>query len=880
MAPVVTVGIGRVAEDFRGAADDGEPRHRREGVGRGTRSVRRRPFSHAAAAAGHQSKEKRLRRGAQRARRRVGPEPDTPRRLPGVQPVSPGRAARHLHGSDGLQGGAARRCAAPCGTGNGCRACSTCDRPKRIGRACTALRDVSLLAASATMGSAFEDGGSWMLGARHTYADVIANLIKRNSLPYGFSDAQGHLSRPVFGGAVLSVTGYSGSDGAMVNQASDGLNVSWGNRLIGATLSKMIPEHNVVLGLFPADSASLVQRASLTTFGAAAAMGPASASSISGTTCATCGRRARSRCIRRPVDHSVGYEISAQLHHLFDARADHEHHELPAAGVARPVADAGERLVRRPLARVAVAADRRRRGVRGRRERRRMGRSVPRASRAKYFITQNVAVVAATGAYAQWLHSLLQEDAPVQPLESGSREATAPCRCRARGSRRSARRRGQPPRDNFGWKRSTRSIRTFPKQTRPPMRPAEAARSSSSLRNFVWRRPVAASARHGGRFGWWIAYSYAVSTRLTPAGVAFSPRAGSQARTQRRGDVESAGAKHGERAALPRDRHSVHSGRRRVHARTIRSARQWLRAGHRRRRRAVSPGPDEQRTPPVRESARPEHHARRQREARAVLSVSEHRERVRREQPAFYVFDYNHVQNWRHAGASRRAATDIVRKPPVPAHDPGPRSDWGGCPSRRRCSRRSAPGRAFTRTPLEIRSTTIVVHAVLNALDDDQVVVVQETANGIPSLTSPVDSATVTITGPDGVAMPGVEVPDSAFTRVYHVSLPANHEQLVPGGTYRLQVKLKTGEVITGATTVPDASPVLPPVAMIPFNPATDTFRLSWPRVAGASSYEVRVQSFRGRVRALLPTRALRCRARCNRSRGRTCSSAPGSNTR
>jgi hypothetical protein len=150
-----------------------------------------------------------------------------------------------------------------------------------------------------------------------------------------------------------------------------------------------------------------------------------------------------------------------------------------------------------------------------------------------------------------------------------------------------------------------------------------------------------------------------------------------------------------------------------------------------------------------------------------------------------------------------------------------------------------------TRTPTGVTTSTIVVHAVLNALDDDQVVVVQRTTAGVPQA-SPVDSATVTITGPDGVAMTGVEVADSALARVYRVRLSSFQEQLVPGGTYHLHVHLKTGEDVTGTTTIPNARPSLPPVAMVAFNEATDTLRLSWPAVQGAYSYEVRVQSSAG----------------------------------
>ena len=156
-----------------------------------------------------------------------------------------------------------------------------------------------------------------------------------------------------------------------------------------------------------------------------------------------------------------------------------------------------------------------------------------------------------------------------------------------------------------------------------------------------------------------------------------------------------------------------------------------------------------------------------------------------------------------------------------------------------------ATGACVTRTPTGSTTSTIVVHAVLDALQDDQVVAVQRTMAGVPQA-SPVDSATVTISGPDGIAMTGVEVADSVLTRVYHVTLSTFHEQLMPGGTYHLHVRLKTGEDVTGTTTIPDARPSLPPVAIVPFNEATDTFRLSWPAVQGAASYEVRVQSAAG----------------------------------
>lgn len=139
-------------------------------------------------------------------------------------------------------------------------------------------------------------------------------------------------------------------------------------------------------------------------------------------------------------------------------------------------------------------------------------------------------------------------------------------------------------------------------------------------------------------------------------------------------------------------------------------------------------------------------------------------------------------------------------------------------------------------------TSTIVVHAVLNAAQDDQIVVVQRTSNGVP-FAPPVDGAIVTITGPDGIAMAGVEKQDS-LTRTYHVSLSTY--QLLAGGTYHLRVHLPTGEDITGTTTIPTAQPAAMPTTTTPFNETLDTLRLNWNSVPGASRYEVRVQSKAG----------------------------------
>lgn len=376
--------------------------------------------------------------------------------------------------------------------------------------------DVSLLAGTATVGSAFDGGGSWMVGGRHTYADVIANAVKRNSLPYGFSDFQGHLSRPVFGNAVLSVTAYDGSDGTSLNQNNGGLDVSWGNRVLGATLTRLIPGRKVVLGL-PADSIALVQRISLTTFDAAAVV-------------ATAGFDLRSsvRDVRASgavtlftssFDQSAGYEISAQ-HVLYAMRSPVSSitNFLPQTSLDQsltPVSgwyDALWRATPRLTVNGGVRVD----AVNGAGW---TGLS-PRIS-IKYFVTKDLAVIGATGSYAQWLHSLAQEDAPVQPLEFWVASGRALPVSRA----------WQSSLGVEAWTGPRRQLRieAFYKEYSNLIEVNAAADASAGDNPFVelggtsYGADVLIRQLDNGRFGGWVAYSYSVSDRVTPAGGHFAP---------------------------------------------------------------------------------------------------------------------------------------------------------------------------------------------------------------------------------------------------------------------------------------------------------------------------------------------------------------------
>jgi hypothetical protein len=377
--------------------------------------------------------------------------------------------------------------------------------------------DISLLAASGSAGGAFADGGSWMIGARHTYADVIANLVRRNSLPYGFSDIQAHLTRAVFGGAVLSVTAYSGADGASINPDVSGLSVAWGNHVVGATLTKMMPEPKTLLGLLHVDSMSLLQRASFTTFDAAARL-PSSFFDLESSV-----RDVRAggsvTLYTGPFDQSAGYEVAAEhLKYSMSTPASSITNFLPRASLAQSLTpvSAWYDAFWRATPKVLVDAGARMDAVTG------AGWTgvSPRIS-AKYFVSNDVALVAATGSYAQWLHSLLQDDAPVQPLEfwiaSGS---TVPV--------------SRAWQSSFGveaWTSTTRqvTVEAFYKKYSNLMEtnPGADASAGESLFSPVSGRSYGADVMlrqvDTGPFGGWISYSYAVSERTTAAGVTFNP---------------------------------------------------------------------------------------------------------------------------------------------------------------------------------------------------------------------------------------------------------------------------------------------------------------------------------------------------------------------
>ena len=110
--------------------------------------------------------------------------------------------------------------------------------------------DLSVLAASGRLAGSLGDRGAWSFAARRTYADALAATFSKDHFPYHFLDLHGHATYELPGDWRLSVTGYGGKDvldlnlaslagDSTVSRAGDGTwSVDWGNRVLGAAISK------------------------------------------------------------------------------------------------------------------------------------------------------------------------------------------------------------------------------------------------------------------------------------------------------------------------------------------------------------------------------------------------------------------------------------------------------------------------------------------------------------------------------------------------------------------------------------------------------------------------------------------------------------------
>ena len=277
--------------------------------------------------------------------------------------------------------------------------------------------EVSLLSSSATLGGSAGSGRvSWNVAARRTYADRVIGVLTSEEFPYHFQDAQFHGAALLPGGGTLALTAYAGRDELTPLSdvsSDDKVRFDWGNSLAGLSYSQPLGART-----------TLSQRAWLSTFrthfdadegrtslfdaiadlslagGIRHAAGPHTLGA--GYELSSYDVRYRERVANGVIfDGDFGDEISIDPDTLRPPL-----HQRQTAG-ALYLEDSwrvGERL----LVRGGVRAER-----------------VPQASWSgvsprlslRYWLTKDLALSAAAGRYAQWLHAVRNEDLPLRVFD-------------------------------------------------------------------------------------------------------------------------------------------------------------------------------------------------------------------------------------------------------------------------------------------------------------------------------------------------------------------------------------------------------------------------------------------------------------------------------
>jgi hypothetical protein len=378
----------------------------------------------------------------------------------------------------------------------------------------TGSANVSLLSSLASIGESFDEGrGSWDLGVRRTYADVMSRALGYGSLPYHFQDAQLHARWRLGDGVTLAATAYSASDVIDTATHNDALG-HWGNGMAGATIAKHV-ERPRLFGRPLGDSAALEQRISTTEFDAKLAESP---NPFGLSNSADDRRLAGSLAVfNGSATHLIGYELSRQRFSYsantafglsglvpFDSISQRQH----AASV---YADELWRVKPSLLLEAGARADEF------------DGRSPilsPRAA-VKFWIDSNTALTAATAAYAQAEHSLGREEEPIEPIQMWVGTDRSLPVSRARDYTLGLER----------WLGPSRllHVETFRKQYTDLLLPNETSDPSVSGDEFL----VVGGSSYGAElllrqferdgFGGWVSYAYTISKRVGSDGVAYSP---------------------------------------------------------------------------------------------------------------------------------------------------------------------------------------------------------------------------------------------------------------------------------------------------------------------------------------------------------------------
>jgi hypothetical protein len=371
--------------------------------------------------------------------------------------------------------------------------------------------EVSLVASTLSLGGALGSGGSWLVAGRRTYADQAINLVKKNAFPYHFFDLETHVAHTLPGGLRLAVTGYGGDDLLHFESTTEGerQDVLWGNRVVGATLSKAFLGVPRLLG----DSAVIEQRVSQSRFDLDAKISGGGFSM--GSTVRDVRAAGSMSAYSTDHTHSIGYEVAGQR---LAYAVNYPVPLFPPDSLEQRVRSVSAyvdelwRLTPSLLVEGGVRYD----GLSGTHS----STLLPRLS-VKYFLNQNLALTAAVGEYAQWIRSMAREDIPLRPVDHwiGSDSLTPMSRARhyVIGMER--------------WVTPSRTFRVeaFYKRYSQLLEPNPFDDPQRADDEFLpvtgWSTGADLLLRQfeSGRFGGWIAYTYTLNSRTDANGYRFFP---------------------------------------------------------------------------------------------------------------------------------------------------------------------------------------------------------------------------------------------------------------------------------------------------------------------------------------------------------------------
>ena len=286
-----------------------------------------------------------------------------------------------------------------------------------------ASADLSVIGATARLsGTLGSERGTWSVAARRTYADAVTSLFTDDIFPYHFRDVHARAAYALPGNVRLAVTAYLGKDILDANlsefeadstpsNASEGRwTFDWGNRVIGATISKDLgPEARFpLLGWRLGESTTLEQRISASQFSTLLDLGDGALAQRNEVR----DVRLTGSVMARTASHdrSVGYELAT-------------HRIRYASGSSATGADNFD-LRQRPTSAAAWINDLWRPsprwlvewGLRGEALSERGWAALSPRLSLKFFVTPELAITAASGRVTQWMHSMAG-DGPLRYFE-------------------------------------------------------------------------------------------------------------------------------------------------------------------------------------------------------------------------------------------------------------------------------------------------------------------------------------------------------------------------------------------------------------------------------------------------------------------------------